>query len=235
MPTPHDRDETPPPASAPCLAHELPASAPAPGPDGVTPPQAVARWRRAERTRLVAARKASGQAARARIDAALTRHLHDLVARLAGGVAGRVIAGYWPIRGEPDLRPLLRDWREAGATIVLPVVTAPATPLAFRLFAPDTALERGHWGIPVPPETAPQMTPDIVLAPLVGWDAAGYRLGHGGGYFDRTLAAFERRPVAIGVGLQGACLATIHPQPHDIAMDHIVTEAGPQPAARAAP
>lgn len=87
---------------------------------------------------------------------------------------------------------------------------------------------RGDWNIPVPPPDAPPVTPEIALAPLVGWDAGGYRLGYGGGYFDRTLAALSPRPFTIGVGLQKAQLATIHPQPHDIRLDAIVTEAGVQ-------
>jgi 5,10-methenyltetrahydrofolate synthetase len=87
---------------------------------------------------------------------------------------------------------------------------------------------RGVWGIPVPPPAAERLTPDIALAPLLGWDGAGFRLGYGGGYFDRTLAARAPRPFAIGVGLQAARLATIFPQPHDIRLDAIVTEAGAQ-------
>ena len=69
---------------------------------------------------------------------------------------------------------------------------------------------------------------DLALAPLVGWDASGYRLGYGGGYFDRTLAALSPRPFVIGVGLQSSKVDTIYPQPHDIGLDAIVTEAGLQ-------
>ena len=72
------------------------------------------------------------------------------------------------------------------------------------------------------------MVPDLTLAPLVGWDPAGFRLGYGGGYFDRTLAVLSPRPMTIGIGLQSARLATIFPQPHDIALDVILTEAGVQ-------
>ena len=84
---------------------------------------------------------------------------------------------------------------------------------------------QGFWKIPVPAE-GPEVIPDVTLAPVVGWDAAGFRLGYRGGYFDRTLAARLPRPYAIGVGLQAAQVQTIFPQPHDIAMDEIVTEAG---------
>src|SRR5690606_38068957 len=114
---------------------------------------------------------------------------------------------------------------ERGAIPALPVVERRASPLVFRPWRPGAAMERGHWNIPVP-ATTETLVPDVVLAPLVGWDAAGYRLGYGGGYFDRTLAA--RQPLAIGVGLQSARLATIYPQPHDIALAAIITECGCQ-------
>ncbi|MCB1834055.1 MAG: 5-formyltetrahydrofolate cyclo-ligase, partial [Geminicoccaceae bacterium] len=82
------------------------------------------------------------------------------------------------------------------------------------------------WNIPVPPHDAPAVTPAITLAPLVGWTEDGYRLGYGGGYFDRTLAALTPRPFVIGIGYQAARLETIVPQPHDIRLDLILTEAG---------
>ena len=85
---------------------------------------------------------------------------------------------------------------------------------------------RGNWNIPVPPDDAIAVTPDIALAPLVGWDDFGFRLGYGGGYYDRTLAVLKPRPFTIGVGYSSAKLATIFPQPHDIPMDLIVTDGG---------
>jgi 5,10-methenyltetrahydrofolate synthetase len=87
---------------------------------------------------------------------------------------------------------------------------------------------RGDWDIPVPPTDAERLVPAISLAPVVGWDSTGYRLGYGGGYFDRTLASLAPRPFAIGIGLQAARLATIFPQPHDIPLNVILTEAGVQ-------
>jgi 5-formyltetrahydrofolate cyclo-ligase len=85
----------------------------------------------------------------------------------------------------------------------------------------------GFWKIPVPAD-GPAVVPNLTLAPLVGWDPAGFRLGYGGGYFDRTLAVLSPRPMTIGIGLQSARLANIFPQPHDIALDVILTEAGVQ-------
>jgi 5-formyltetrahydrofolate cyclo-ligase len=188
----------------------------------------VARWRRAERARLDAERRAQPVAARAEVEAALARGLEALLVRRLGDLRGRVIAGYWPIRGEPDLRPWLQALRERGAVIALPVIETRNAPLAFRRWDAGARLVRGHWNIPEPPPEAERVDPDLALAPCLGWDAQGYRLGHGGGYFDRTLAARTPRPLAIGIALQAARLATIYPQPHDIRLDAILTEAGPQ-------
>ncbi len=215
-------------ASPPCMAHELdPAYF---DPLGVDPQQAVdvARWRKAERERLRNIRSAQTVAERARIGIALAGHLDTLVARRFGDIAGRVVSGYWPIKGEPDLRPWLEGLHEQGAIVALPVVETRAAPLVFRRWAPGVKMERGHWNIPVPSASADRVQPEIALSPLVGWDGEGYRLGYGGGYFDRTLAAARPRPFVIGVGLQAARISTIFPQPHDIGMDVIVTEDGPQ-------
>jgi 5,10-methenyltetrahydrofolate synthetase len=213
-------------ASPPCFAHEVdPAYF---DPLGVDPQQAadVARWRRAERKRLLAERAALPVAAREEIAAALAAGLEALLAELLGPIAGLVISAYWPIKSEPDLRGWLGRLHAAGAVTALPVVETRAAPLVFRRWRPGARMTRGHWNIPVPPEDAGIVKPEITLAPLVGWDGEGYRLGYGGGYFDRTLAALSPRPFVIGVGFDGARLATIHPQPHDVPMDAIVTESG---------
>jgi len=97
-------------------------------------------------------------------------------------------------------------------------------PLEFRAWAPDAKLVPGIWNIPVPADGA-VIEPDALLVPLVGFDSEGYRLGYGGGYYDRTLASRRRKPLTIGVGFELSELPTIHPQPHDIPMDAIVTEA----------
>ena len=87
---------------------------------------------------------------------------------------------------------------------------------------------RGDRNIPVPPPEVPGVTPGIVLVPLLGWDRAGYRLGQGRGYFGRTLPKLFPRPLTIGIGLEAARLTTVYPQPNEIALDAIVTEAGVQ-------
>jgi 5,10-methenyltetrahydrofolate synthetase len=215
-------------ASPPCLAADI-----APDyfdPLAVDPQQArdVARWRSAERARLRAERQNLSVQDRAKIATALNGHLHDLLAARFGTLHGKVFSAYWPIKGEPDLRPLMTELDAAGVTVCLPLVEQKAAPLVFRRWTPQTKMVRGDWNIPVPPPSAAVLLPDVSLAPLVGWDAHGYRLGYGGGYFDRTLAALTPRPFTIGIGFQSARLATIFPQPHDIMLDAILTEAGVQ-------
>ena len=110
----------------------------------------------------------------------------------------------------------------------LPVVVAEGQPLAFREWRPDCRWERGVWNIPNPVGTD-EVVPDILIAPVVGYDRRLFRLGHGGGFFDRTLAALPSRPIFIGVGHPVAAIATIYPQPHDIPMDMVLTGAGDMP------
>lgn len=194
----------------------------------VDPEQAqdVARWRKAERARLRAERDTLSVAHRQSVGEALAVHLRQFLQHHFDGARGKVLSGYWPIKGEPDLRPLLTRLHHEGVTIALPLVETKSAPLVFRHWTPETKMVRGDWNIPVPPPDAPVLSPDISLAPLVGWTADGYRLGYGGGYFDRTLAAFSPRPFTIGIGFESARLTTIFPQPHDIPLDAILTEAG---------
>jgi 5-formyltetrahydrofolate cyclo-ligase len=207
-----------PPARPDLNAHEArPQAAPA------DPSQAadILRWRKAQRERLIAARLALPGAER-RANAA--RIAADLD-RVVSPQPGQVVSLYWPFRGEPDLRGWAEALTSRGIGLALPVVVAKRTPLVFRRWQPGARLERGVWNIPYPAEGAP-VTPDVVLAPLVGFDPEGYRLGYGGGFFDRTLASLSPRPLAIGVGHPLGALATIYPLPHDIPMDWIVTGDG---------
>ena len=212
--------------SPPCMAAEVD-----PGyfdPLAVDPEQAhdVARWRTAERKRLREARRGLTSPQRHAIHEALMAGLERQIAVQSAGTGHGIVAFYWPIKDEPDLRSLMTEMHASGRRIALPLVETRAAPLVFRQWTPETRMERGHWNIPVPPGDAPEVTPDVVLAPLMGWDREGYRLGYGGGYFDRTLAALSPRPFSIGVGLAAAQLPTIYPQPHDIPMDVILTERG---------
>ncbi len=213
------------PASPPCSLHEM-------WPDGtprVDPVQArdVAQWRKAERERLLAERGAYTAEYRAQQALAIAEALD----RILASVPGTTISVYWPIRAEPDLRPWMQALSEAGMRVALPVALALGQPLLFREWHPHARLARGLWKIPYPADGDP-VIPEIVIAPLVGFDGACYRLGYGGGFFDRTLATLSPRALAIGVGYPGASLRTIFPQPHDVPMDWIVT--GSQPSAQRA-
>lgn len=221
-------------ASPPCMAHEVDPTYF--DPLGVDPAQTrdVARWRRSSRKQLRTARLALSVAARAAAGLAISTHLRDLLADRLNSGAGRVISFYWPIKGEPDLRGLMAELHSHGIIVALPIVETKAAPLVFRRWTPETRMVRGDWDIPVPPADAKLVMPDIMLAPVMGWDVAGFRLGYGGGYFDRTLASLDPRPVSIGIGFQSARLETIYPQPHDIRLDIILTEVGVQ-ATRVSP
>jgi 5-formyltetrahydrofolate cyclo-ligase len=183
-------------------------------------PDEVKRWRRGERERLIALRQALPVDDRRRWGDRIDAELRRQVAERPG-----ILGVYWPFRAEFDPRPLI-DWATAAGRIVaLPVVVDKKGPLEYRLWRPGETLVDGVWNIPVP-EKREIVTPAIVLAPVVGFDPASYRLGYGGGYFDRTLTALVPRAFAIGVGFDRQAIETIHPQPFDVAMDLIVTEAG---------
>jgi 5-formyltetrahydrofolate cyclo-ligase len=178
-------------------------------------------WRKAERQRLLAAREALDARAvegfRRRIDAHLERAFP--------GLKTSTFAFCWPIRNEYDARHLAKTLREAGALTALPVVVAPKSPLVFREWHPGVALAAGPLDIPYPADSR-ELKPQAVLLPMNGWDAQGYRLGYGGGFFDRTLASLRERPLAIGVSYELARVPSIHPQAWDIPMDYVVTERG---------
>ena len=176
-------------------------------------------WRRGLRREMVARRAALSVAEHDALSARIVAHA------LAALPAPVVAAFCWPIKHEPDVRGLLAAWARAGVRTALPVVVAEGQPLAFREWTPETPLAPDRYGIPTP--TAGEwLTPDLILLPLNGFDAAGYRLGYGGGYFDRTLAALAPRPLAVGVGFEINRVDSIRPEAHDQRLDWIVTENG---------
>ncbi|MBZ9677042.1 5-formyltetrahydrofolate cyclo-ligase [Mesorhizobium sp. ES1-1] len=180
----------------------------------------IKRWRKAERERLIAARLEVPADTRSIMSQRIAEGLDAIV----GDVAGRTVSLYWPFRGEPDLRHWMASINERGGRTALPVVIEVGRPLIFRAYVPGDRLDKGVWNIPIPAEGDPVL-PDVVISPIVGIDTANYRLGYGGGFFDRTLAAMPVKPLVIGVGYELQRIATIHPQPHDIPMDRVVTEA----------
>jgi 5,10-methenyltetrahydrofolate synthetase len=178
-------------------------------------------WRKAQRANLIAARGAFVPAQRK----AWNERITALLESGFGVPPGAVVGFCWPYKGEFDARFVVRRWRDGGATAAMPEVAEKARPLRFRKWWPGVTMDPGVYGIPVPVGTD-VLVPDIAIIPMNGFDDQGYRLGYGGGYFDRTLAALERRVLSIGVSFEALRMPTIHPQPHDIPMDFVVTEAG---------
>jgi 5,10-methenyltetrahydrofolate synthetase len=209
-------------ASPPCLMHQLDPTSGDLVPDADAQQRTdVMRWRKSERERLIAARLAIPAGERRLCSERIAGWLDEAL----GNISGRIVSAYWSFRGEPDLRPWMEALAERGGICALPVVVQRHAPLTFRSWRRGDALEPGVWHIPVPSD-GPSVTPDIVIAPVVGFDSACYRLGYGGGFFDRTLAAFPRPPRIIGVGYARQAIRTIYPQAHDVPMDRIVTETG---------
>jgi 5,10-methenyltetrahydrofolate synthetase len=176
-------------------------------------------WRRALRREMVARRATLGNVLHAELSAAIVAHLKRHLP------PPQRVAFCWPIKHEPDVRAVVNYWVASGARAALPVVVDPAAPLAFRPWSVDTPLVTDRYGIPMP-ASGEFVRPDLILLPLNGFDAAGYRLGYGGGYFDRTLATLSPRPLAVGVGFEINRVDSIRPESHDQRLDWIVTEAG---------
>ena len=208
-------------ASPPCFADELESTC-SETDDASNADDSL--WRTKQRQRLRSARKALSSHQRKTFSSQIRHHLLSL---LEQEIKPTRLAAYWPIGGEPDVIDCLAVLHDQGFELSLPVVVATDQPLIFRCWTPKTALVPGIWQIPVPDENQPESNPEVVLMPLVGWDRRGYRLGNGGGFYDRTLAVLKPDPTVMGVGYQAAELPSIRPQPHDIPCDLIITENGP--------
>jgi 5-formyltetrahydrofolate cyclo-ligase len=178
-------------------------------------------WRKARRAELRERRLALPPAERRALQARILAHIEAGFPELAGAPVGF----YWPFRGEVDLQPLMKRHVAAGGRAALPVVVERKEPVEWWEWSPGTRMVPGIWDIPVPAERR-LLEPAVLLVPVLGFDWACYRLGNGGGYYDRTLAAMQPRPLAIGVGYELGRLETIHPQPHDIPLHAVVTETG---------
>ena len=177
--------------------------------------------RKQRRTELIERRMRLDGELRGEWDRSISIHIEQGFPLLTGMVIGFC----WPHKNEYDARFVVKHFRDRGAMSALPAVIAKKTPLQFRNWRPGFAMTSGVYGIPVP-EGSDSVTPDALLIPMIAFDNAGFRLGYGGGYFDITLAAISPRPLAIGVCYEMFRTATLDPQPHDIAMDFVVTESG---------
>jgi len=180
----------------------------------------IRQWRKEQREALLKARVDAGLARRREWDETIEAHLREMLSQLRF----KTIGFYWPFKGEFDARPLVSELIAAGLTAGLPVVVQPKMPLEFRQWTPDAAMEAGVYGILIP-RARDIVTPDLLLAPMLGFDAKGYRLGYGGGFYDRTIASISPKPQVIGIAYELSRLETIYPQAHDIPVDAVITEA----------
>jgi 5-formyltetrahydrofolate cyclo-ligase len=136
-----------------------------------------------------------------------------------------IIGSYWPVKSEIDVRPLLSYFYEQGHVCALPVVQASQKPLLFREWCPGNLLISGIYNILTPDETAPLVIPDVLFIPVLGFDRHGHRLGHGEGYYDRTLESLRAHHpiIAIGIAFDWQEVDTIPRLDHDEPMNYIIT------------
>lgn len=193
----------------------------------MTSPTTLAR-RKALREKALQARLALDQGQHRAFSAALVEHLDRLLARLAP----QRLAFCWPWRAEPDLRDWVAGWLQAadGRVAALPVVEEKQAAMRFLRWLPGMPMRTDLLGIPCP-DGAVEVRPQVLLVPLNAFDAAGYRLGYGGGYFDRTMPELDA--LGVGVGFELGRVASTLPQAHDRPLDWIVTERGAFAAQRA--
>jgi 5-formyltetrahydrofolate cyclo-ligase len=144
-----------------------------------------------------------------------------------------VIGAYWPIKGEFDPLPALHRWKEDGELldqplrrrIGLPVVDPETKTLSFHVWYPGCPMQEDAYNIPKPKDTE-MIVPTLLFVPCVGYAAGGYRLGYGGGFYDRTLASLEPRPFTVGVGFAQGFIEDFEPEEHDMALDALLNENG---------
>ncbi|MBO1077021.1 5-formyltetrahydrofolate cyclo-ligase [Roseomonas marmotae] len=151
--------------------------------------------------------------------------LAEVVLRDCPPPPGVLVGGFWPMGGEIDIRPLLRRLEDAGHALALPVTPPRGQPLAFRRWRFGEPLLPGRFGTSIPAESAGEVRPGALLVPLLAFDARGLRLGYGGGYYDRTLAALPGI-WALGVAFAGQQVAKVPAGAHDVPLHGIATEAG---------
>jgi 5-formyltetrahydrofolate cyclo-ligase len=178
-------------------------------------------WRRARRAALIEARTALSSSAHRAASAEIFKYLTTLFATFPRALVG----AYWPFRREYNILAFLEWLTGRRHEVALPVVLGKGLPLEFRRWTRDMEMVAGAYDIPYPASGEP-VKPAILIIPVVGFDEAGYRLGYGGGFYDRTIAACAEKPLCVGTGFELGRLATIYPLPHDIPMDYVVTERG---------
>lgn len=158
------------------------------------------------------------------------KYLNDVIMSARGelGLSDRpkTISIFWPMGNEIDTRPLIKSLSEAGHRTALPVVAAKASPLIFRVWRPGDPLVDGGFGTSIPDSDALEVLPEILFVPLLSFDATGYRLGYGGGFYDRTLQKLRAHGSAdaVGVAFSAQRVDTVIRGPHDQPIDWMATE-----------
>ncbi len=172
--------------------------------------------------RLAMERRAAAAAQAPEAGAALSARLRKAVALPAGAV----VSAFWPLEGEIDTRPLMRDLVSRGHVVVLPVMQGAGRPLLFRAWAPGDSLVAAEFGTREPQPDRPALVPEVLLVPLLAFDRRGYRLGYGGGFYDRTLQELRARGprLCIGIAYAGQELPEVPHDGNDQRLDWVVTE-----------
>ena len=178
-------------------------------------------WRKNLRASMLEIRESIDDADRARWNATIV----ETVLRSFPMLSSMTLGFYWPYKGEVDARHAVRHLRQRGAVAALPTVVNKGEPLQFLQWWPGASMRTGVFDIPFPHNTR-RVTPHALFIAPVAFDEAGYRLGYGGGFYDRTLAAMMPQPLKIALSFEASRVPTIHPQRHDVPMDFIVTERG---------
>ena len=179
-------------------------------------------WKRSTRLACMERRTKLPDQVRREYADCINEHLN---AAVIPEVAGLVVGFCWPYKSEFDVRFAIRELRNRGSRAALPVVVGKGRPLEFHEWWPGAPMVPGVYDIPIPDGTS-RLDPDVVFVPMNAFDQNGYRLGYGGGFFDRTLASISPQPIAIGIAHDEFRLPTIRPNKYDLPMDIIVTETG---------
>lgn len=178
-----------------------------------------AEFRQKLRREMIGRREALSPEMHASLSAAVRARLHEAFPALPGLTVGFC----WPVQNEPDLRPLVSELCARGGRVALPVVIRAGAPLAFREWWPDQPLSPDRYGIPSPTD-GDFLVPQLLLIPVNAFDEGHYRIGYGGGFFDRTLATLSPRPLAVGVGFDFQKVECVRPEAHDQPLDVMITE-----------
>lgn len=185
--------------------------------------EAIRTEKRALREEILARRRGLSETEREEASLALVAY-----AEAIGPVSGKIVSGFWPIRGEIDPRPLMQALKERGARLALPVVLDKTT-IIFRAYQSDAALIDSGFGTRGPADDAEILDPDLMLVPLAAFDREGGRIGYGAGYYDRAigrLIAADRKPLTVGIAFALQQVAAIPQGAHDIRLDRILTPEG---------